>query len=97
MISEEDRMKRAAAVAAVAEVESGMKLDLSTGSTAAFALDEIARRIREEGLRVVGIPSSLAPRRSRVQSAFRLPPSPRPKRSISPSIGPTRWCRDRLR
>jgi len=59
MMSEQDALKRAAAVAAVAEVESGMKLGLGTGSTSAFALEEIARRIREEGLEVVGIPTSL--------------------------------------
>ena len=59
MTSEQDALKRAAAVAAVALVESGMKLGLGSGTTMAFALDEIARRIREEGLRIVGIPSSL--------------------------------------
>ena len=59
MIFERDPLKRAAAIVAVAEIESGMKLGLGTGSTVAFALDEIARRIREEGLRVAGIPTSL--------------------------------------
>ncbi|HUK09517.1 MAG TPA: ribose 5-phosphate isomerase A [Stellaceae bacterium] len=58
MKSESDTRKRAAAIAAVAEVESGMKLGLGTGSTMAFALDELARRIQQEGLRVVGIPTS---------------------------------------
>jgi ribose 5-phosphate isomerase A len=56
--SDRDRMKRAASVMAVAEVQSGMKLGLGTGSTMDFALDEIARRIREEGLQVAGIPTS---------------------------------------
>ena len=59
MTQEQDALKRAAAVAAVAEIESGMKLGLGTGSTTAFALDEIARRIREEGLQIVGIPTSI--------------------------------------
>jgi ribose 5-phosphate isomerase A len=59
MTVEQNELKRAAALAAVAEIESGMKLGLGTGSTAAFALDEIARRIREEGLKVAGIPTSL--------------------------------------
>jgi ribose 5-phosphate isomerase A len=58
MTSERDMMKRAAAVMAVAEVYTGMKLGLGSGSTMAFALDEIGRRIRDENLRVAGIPTS---------------------------------------
>jgi ribose 5-phosphate isomerase A len=58
MMSEPDALKRAAAVAAVCDVKSGMKLGLGTGSTMAFALDEIARRIREDELSVVGVPTS---------------------------------------
>lgn len=58
MTAAQDLLKRAAAVAAVAEIESGMTLGLGTGSTVAFALDEIARRQREEGLQVAGIPTS---------------------------------------
>jgi ribose 5-phosphate isomerase A len=57
--TEWDRLKRAAAEAAVAEVRSGMRLGLGTGSTIAFALDALARRIREEGLKVAGIATSL--------------------------------------
>jgi len=56
---EQDPLKRAAAIAAAAEIESGMKLGLGTGSTVAFVLDEIAKRIRQEGLKIAGIPSSL--------------------------------------
>lgn len=51
-------LKRTAAVAAVAEVRNGMALGLGTGSTMAFALDELARRIRIEGLRVACVPTS---------------------------------------
>jgi ribose 5-phosphate isomerase A len=58
MTTGQDALKRAAAIAAVAEVESGMRLGLGTGTTAGFVLDEIARRIREEGLHVAGIPTS---------------------------------------
>ena len=59
MTVEQNELKRAAALAAVGEVESGMKLGLGTGSTVAFALDEIARRIRDERLKVAAIPSSI--------------------------------------
>ncbi len=52
-------LKQAAAVAAVrAEVRDGMRLGLGTGSTAFFVLEELARRVREEGLRVSGVPTS---------------------------------------
>jgi ribose 5-phosphate isomerase A len=51
-------LKRAAARAAVAHVRSGMVVGLGTGSTAALAVEEIGRRQREEGLAIVGIPTS---------------------------------------
>jgi ribose 5-phosphate isomerase A len=42
-----EAQKQAAAVAAVAEVEPGMLLGLGTGSTAAYAIAEVARRVRD--------------------------------------------------
>ena len=50
--------KKAAAEAAVSLVEDGMTLGLGTGSTVAFALDALARRIQAEGLRIRGVPTS---------------------------------------
>jgi ribose 5-phosphate isomerase A len=52
-----DALKRAAAEAAVELVQDGMVVGLGTGSTAAFAVEALARRHRE-GLRFVGIPTS---------------------------------------
>jgi ribose 5-phosphate isomerase A len=54
---EQDRLKRLAAVAAIAEVEDGMVLGLGSGSTAAFALEALAARVTK-GLDVVAIPTS---------------------------------------
>ena len=51
--------KQKAAEAAVAEIESGMLVGLGTGSTAAFAISALGRRIRE-GLRVTAVGTSLA-------------------------------------
>lgn len=51
--------KRAAAEAATALIESGMVIGLGTGSTVAFVLDLLARRIHKEGLTVAGVPTSL--------------------------------------
>lgn len=56
--SEQDQWKRAAAEAAAKLVESGMVIGLGTGSTAAFAVAALGRRIAVEGLRIVGIPTS---------------------------------------
>ena len=55
--ADRDALKRAAAEAAVGLVEDGMVVGLGTGSTAAFAVEALARRCRQ-GLRVVGIPTS---------------------------------------
>jgi ribose 5-phosphate isomerase A len=52
--------RRAAAEAAAALAEPGMRLGLGTGRTMAFVLEALARRIREEGLRLEGIPTSEA-------------------------------------
>jgi ribose 5-phosphate isomerase A len=52
--------KQRAAEAAVAEIASGMLVGLGTGSTAAFAISGLGRRIREEGLSVRAVGTSLA-------------------------------------
>jgi ribose 5-phosphate isomerase A len=52
-----DALKRAAAEAAVELVEQDMVVGLGTGSTAAFAIEALARR-RRQGLRFVGIATS---------------------------------------
>jgi len=52
-----DAQKRAAAEAAVALVRDGMVVGLGTGTTAAFAIDALAQRVRQ-GLRILGIPTS---------------------------------------
>ena len=53
-----ERGKRAAAARALEFVEDGMKLGLGTGSTAAWFVDLLGQRMRAEGLRVTGVPSS---------------------------------------
>jgi ribose 5-phosphate isomerase A len=58
-ISEQDRLKKTAAEAAVKLVEDGMVVGLGSGSTAAFFVRALAQRICDETLRIVGIPTSL--------------------------------------
>src|ERR1700748_1299209 len=54
---DQNALKRAAAEAAVQLVENDMVVGLGSGSTAAFAVEPLARRHRQ-GLRFVGIPRS---------------------------------------
>ena len=57
--SAQDLGKRAAAEAAAALVETGMRLGLGTGSTVHFVLQALGRRVREEGLAVIGVATSV--------------------------------------
>jgi ribose 5-phosphate isomerase A len=52
-----DALKAAAADAAAALVQDGMIVGLGSGSTAAFAVEALGRRVRE-GLTIAGIPTS---------------------------------------
>lgn len=51
--------KEVAGIEAAKFVQDGMTLGLGTGSTVHFALVRIAERIREEGIAVRGVPTSL--------------------------------------
>src|SRR5271156_3597819 len=57
-LSQQDQRKKEAGEAAARLVEDGMVVGLGTGSTARFAISAIGRRVAEEGLRIVGIPTS---------------------------------------
>jgi ribose 5-phosphate isomerase A len=57
-LSPTDRAKRAAAHAAADLVQSGMRVGLGTGSTAAFLVERLGQRRREEGLAITGVPTS---------------------------------------
>jgi ribose 5-phosphate isomerase A len=54
--------KKFAATAAARLIEDGMVVGVGTGSTIAFLIEELGRRVREEGLRVVGVPTSFQSR-----------------------------------
>jgi ribose 5-phosphate isomerase A len=53
-----DTAKFVAAKRAVQYVENGMKVGLGTGSTAAWMVRCLGERVREEGLKIVGVPTS---------------------------------------
>ena len=53
-----DKAKFVAAKRACDYVQSGMKVGLGTGSTAAWMVRCLGERVRDEGLKVVGVPTS---------------------------------------
>jgi ribose 5-phosphate isomerase A len=57
-LSPADQAKYVAAKRAVELVEDGMKLGLGTGSTAAWMVRCLAQRVKAEGLRIQGVPTS---------------------------------------
>jgi len=53
-----EKAKKIAALEAVKHVKDGFIVGLGSGSTAAYAIAEIGRRIQEEEIEVLGIPTS---------------------------------------
>ena len=59
-MASQDELKRQAGWKAAEYVESGMKLGLGTGSTAAFAVERIGQLLKEGTLKdIVGVPTSI--------------------------------------
>lgn len=57
-----EALKEEAGIAACKYVTEGMHVGLGTGSTVKYTILELGRRVREEGLTIVGVPTSLATR-----------------------------------
>ncbi len=57
MTQDEDQLKMEAAESAAGLVQDGMVVGLGSGTTAAFAVQDLGRRVKQ-GLRIVGIPTS---------------------------------------
>ncbi|AAB85114.1 ribose 5-phosphate isomerase [Methanothermobacter thermautotrophicus str. Delta H] len=51
-------LKKMAALRAVDEIDDGDVVGLGTGSTTHYFIEELGRRVREEGLEVMGVPTS---------------------------------------
>lgn len=58
VVADLESQKKRAALCAVAEVADGMLIGLGTGSTTTYAIEEIGRRMREEGLRITATATS---------------------------------------
>lgn len=57
-----EALKQLAGHGAATLVADGMVCGMGTGSTARFFIEEVGRRMREEGLRITGIPTSFQSR-----------------------------------
>ena len=55
-----ETLKKEAGIAACSYVRSGMKVGLGTGSTVKHTVIELGRMIADEGLEIIGVPTSLA-------------------------------------
>ena len=66
-----DDMKKAAALAAIAHIASGMKLGLGTGSTAKHFVDAVGAKVKE-GWDLVCVPTSEATRKQAESLGIRL-------------------------
>jgi ribose 5-phosphate isomerase A len=55
-------LKRLVGTAAAGLVTDGMVCGIGTGSTVAFLIAELGRRVHEEGLRLIGVPTSFQSR-----------------------------------
>lgn len=53
-------LKQQAGIEAASYVKDGMIVGLGTGSTAKYMVDEIGRRVKEEGLSIIGVTTSNA-------------------------------------
>tara|TARA_Y100001968_G_scaffold127071_1_gene115920 strand:- start:15458 stop:16231 length:774 start_codon:yes stop_codon:yes gene_type:complete len=58
VVSDVEALKREAGIAACNFIKNGMKLGLGTGSTVRYTVIEIGRLMNEEGLSIVGVPTS---------------------------------------
>jgi ribose 5-phosphate isomerase A len=55
-----EALKAEAGRAACKYVEHGMNVGLGTGSTVKYTILELGRRVKEEGLKIIGVPTSIA-------------------------------------
>ena len=56
--AQQDALKKAAGIEAAKLIQNGMIAGLGTGSTVRFLVDELGRRVQEEGLEFTGVTTS---------------------------------------
>jgi len=66
-----EELKREAGITACSFLRDGMRIGLGTGSTVKYTVIEIGRMISEEGINVIGVPTSEATRK--LAESLRIP------------------------
>lgn len=56
-------LKESVGIQAASYIEDGMIVGLGTGSTAYYMIEEVGRRVKEENLQIIGVPTSNASKR----------------------------------
>ena len=65
-------LKKMAGIEACKFVKNGMKVGLGTGSTVKYTILELGRRVVEEGLDIVGVPTSIATEKLALEVGIKL-------------------------
>ena len=71
-MSDVEDLKKMAGIEACKFVKNGMKVGLGTGSTVKYTILELGRRVVEEGLDIVGVPTSIATEKLALEVGIKL-------------------------
>ncbi len=71
-MSDVEDLKKMAGIEACKFVKNGMKVGLGTGSTVKYTILELGRRVSEEGLDIVGVPTSIATEKLALEVGIKL-------------------------
>ena len=67
-----EELKKMAGIHAAGYVKNGMKVGLGTGSTVKYTILELGRRIREDGLKISCVPTSISTEELSIEQGISL-------------------------
>ena len=71
-MSSKEELKKTAGIHAAKYVKNGMKVGLGTGSTVKYTILELGRRIKEENLEIMCVPTSIATEKLSIENDIQL-------------------------
>ena len=71
-VSNKEELKKMAGIHAASYVKDGMKIGLGTGSTVKYTILELGRRVREENLKIMCVPTSIATEKLSIENGIEL-------------------------
>ena len=71
-VSSKEELKKIAGIHAAKYVKNGMKVGLGTGSTVKYTILELGRRIKEENLEIMCVPTSIATENLSIENNIQL-------------------------